>query len=121
MAPDGRRRFDRAGMAVAIPKDITVSVHNCAFASAPKHPLWCHLLNRIARHVEQSNAGNYTWPDVFDVTGPNAISRTMTKERLAGTIEDIHILPPSLIYQRGRSRGRRWTATVIHQATGSWS
>lgn len=101
--------------------DITVSVHNCVFASEPGHPLWRHLLDSIGRQVERYSGTSDGWPTVFDVTGPNAISRTMTQQNLVGKLDDVQILDASCIYQPGLSTHSREAALFIHQTSGSWN
>jgi inositol phosphorylceramide mannosyltransferase catalytic subunit len=101
--------------------DIKVSVHNCVLASAPGHPLWRRLLDGIAKQAARSAEASNKWPPVFDVTGPNAISRTITTERLTETLDNVHIMAPSTLYQRGFSRGSAEQALFIHQTAGSWS
>jgi mannosyltransferase OCH1-like enzyme len=124
-----QRQWEPSGGAVLVgrewtwPKadDIKVSVHNCVFASTSGHPLWRRLLDGIGKQVTRDGSTHRKWPSVFDVTGPNAISRTITQEHLAEKLDDVHILKPSCIYQRGLSTSSPEDAFFIHQATGSWN
>ncbi len=101
--------------------DIRVSVHNCVFASEPGHGLWSHLLEGIARQVKQYGSGSAKWPVVFDVTGPNAISRTISQGDLTQRLSSLHILEPSVIYQHGMSKHPREAAIFVHETAGSWN
>lgn len=132
-----RSRWTPAGGAVLVRRewtyppagDITVSVHNCVFASSAGHPLWRHLLDGIAAQAQRDRS---IWkvvcrtltrkqrPSVFDVTGPNAISRTISQGRLDQRLADVQVLNASCIYQQGLSTGSPDQAIFIHQTAGSW-
>jgi mannosyltransferase OCH1-like enzyme len=96
-----RKRFECDTGAIFIerewiwPRDasITHGVHTCLFASEPKHPVWAEILDGVAQNVRavQSPTAQATYlakqvlatligkracPLVFNVTGPNAISRS---------------------------------------------
>lgn len=128
------------------PKDrrITTSVHNAWFASQPGHPVWQHIINGIAINAKrlanlkpmptkptylQRAIGKATrtiglptryMPSVFDVTGPNAISRILTEEALLQRYPDVQVLPAVDIYQAGMSKGQKQDAYTVHQTAGSW-
>jgi mannosyltransferase OCH1-like enzyme len=119
------------------PEDRSIfnSVHNCFFASEPGHPIWLDLLEGIASNVEALNlrtksVGYNLFKNfktkkvkispVFDTTGPNAISRIITKHKLLEKYKDVMVLPGSTLYQKGRSKSTMNDAHVIHQTTGSW-
>jgi len=76
-------------------RSIADSVHNCLFASEPKHPVWTDILNGITQNVRAVQSptaqasrfekrvvakllGKSVYPVVFGVTGPNAISKIIT-------------------------------------------
>lgn len=128
------------------PKDklITTSVHNAWFASQPNHPVWQHIIDGIAINAQRlanmkprpakstqlqraiSKAARTIgiatqyMPTVFDVTGPNAISRILTEEALLQRYPDVRVLPASDIYQAGMSKGRQVDAYTVHQIARSW-
>lgn len=128
------------------PKDrrITTSVHNAWFASQPGHPVWQHIIDGIAINAQrlanlkpmptkptrfQRAIGRAArtigiptqyMPTVFDVTGPNAISRILTEEALLQRYPDVRVLPAMDIYQAGMSKGRQEHAYTVHQTAGSW-
>ncbi len=119
------------------PRDpkINVSVHNCCFASEPGHPIWLELLRgieetfhkswrldkRVLRRLHARLRRPYAYDgSAFNVTGPNAISRTITRGRLHRKYDDVTILPAWAIYQRGMSSGAIDDALVEHQAAASW-
>jgi mannosyltransferase OCH1-like enzyme len=124
-----RRQWEPLGGAVLVgrewtwPKadDIKVSVHNCVLASTAGHPLWRRLLDGIAKQVTDDDSVQREWSSIFDVTGPNAISRIITQEQLAQTLNDVHILEPSCIYQHGFSTSPPENALFIHQGSNSWN
>lgn len=132
-----QRRWDPIGGAVLVRRewtypqanDITVSVHNCVFASSAGHPLWRHLLNGIARQADGDRSilsfiyraiARQPRLSVFDVTGPNAISRTISLGQLHQRLENVQLLDASCIYQKGRSTGSLDNAIFEHQTAGSW-
>jgi hypothetical protein len=122
------------------PKDISItdSVHNCLFASEPKHPIWTEILNGIARNARamqspSARAGRFfrkvlakpdlrkpSHPLVFDVTGPNAISRIITQRSLLKKYKDVRVVPGREIFQAGMSKGKVEDAFFVHEAAGSW-
>lgn len=123
-----QRHWEPSGGAILVgrewtsPKadDIKVSVHNCVLASTSGHPLWRRLLDGIGKQVTHDGLAHRKWHSVFDVSGPNAISRTITEEHLTERLDDVHILEPSCIYQPGFSTGSPEDALFIHQTAGSW-
>jgi mannosyltransferase OCH1-like enzyme len=128
------------------PKDrrLTTSVHNAWFASEPRHWVWAHIIDGIANNVRnianrkpmptkptrfQRAIGKAVrtlrlptqyMPTVFDVTGPNAISRILSEKGLQQRYPDLRILPARDIYQPGMSTGRQEDAYAVHQTAGSW-
>jgi hypothetical protein len=122
------------------PKDpsITNSVHNCWFASVPGHPIWTDLLDGIAENVRamgapRTRASLYAknfltklrlrkpdYPAVFNLTGPNAISKILTKRTLLEQYPDVRVAPAEVIYQKGMSKGQPSDAFVVHETAGSW-
>jgi mannosyltransferase OCH1-like enzyme len=141
-----RKRFEFDDGAVFVerewtyPKDISItdSVHNCLFASEPKHPVWTEILNGIARNARamqspSARAGRFSrkvlaklhlrkpsYPLVFNVTGPNAISKIITQRSLLEKYNDIRVVPGREIFQAGMSKGKADDASFVHEAAGSW-
>lgn len=116
---------------------ITDSVHNCLFASEPKHPVWTDILNgitqnvrtvqsptaqagRFAKRVVAKLLGKSVYPLVFGVTGPNAISKIITQNGSLKQHKDIRVVPGSQIFQAGMSKGMLEEASFVHGAAGSW-
>ena len=127
------------------PEDDSIrdSVHNCLLASEPGHPLWSALLDGISSNVDAIDSSSSRpadsplvrrakkalvrlrlkspeRTDVFDVTGPNAISKIITEHALLSAYGDVHVLPGSTIFQEGRSAGSIDAAAFVHEAAGSW-
>lgn len=94
--------------------DITVSVHNCWFASAPGHKIWIDILDGIAENLKRGET------NVFDLTGPNAISLIVSKNLSKYASQEIQILPGSVIFQRGMSKHNGKDSYLEHQCHGSW-
>ncbi|MCK1335679.1 hypothetical protein IVB38_06440 [Bradyrhizobium sp. 38] len=118
-------------------RSITDSVHNCLFASEPKHPVWTDILNgitqnvrtvqsptaqagRFAKRVVAKLLGKSVYPLVFGVTGPNAISKIITQNGSLKQHKDIPVVPGSQIFQAGMSKGMLEEASFVHGAAGSW-
>jgi hypothetical protein len=104
-------------------KDIRLSVHNCVLASSPAHPVWSVLLTDIAHRAEVWRS--WRWraarlDDVFEFTGPNAISRSLSSISPHGGLTGVHILPASLIHQPGMSTGDGKDALFVHHTSASW-
>lgn len=105
---------------------ITDSVHNCCFASEPGHPIWLEILEGIAVNVAGLKQSLFDKllrkpiKAVFDVTGPNAISKIITDHQLLSRYKEVTVLPGPLLYQRGYSKGTVDTAYVVHETFGSW-
>lgn len=118
------------------------SVHNCIFASPPGHPIWTDLLNGIARNIAipppeittlrrevrkiLAKVGLMKPPDplfspVFNMTGPNAISKIITDGKLRQRYLDVTVGVPAMIFQKGFSQGPQAEAAVVHETAGSWS
>ncbi|HEX4770438.1 MAG TPA: glycosyltransferase [Bryobacteraceae bacterium] len=129
------------------PKDssITDSVHNCWFASEAEHPIWDEILDGIAANVRalrgqkerklasgqlnifiQKVLGKLRlreryFPIVFNVTGPNAISKIITQRGLLQKYKDVRVAPASDIFQQGISKGNPSEAFFVHETAGSWA
>lgn len=106
---------------------IGVSIHNCIFASEPNHPFWMDILSGIEENVSSINNKRLLgrWfrkggREVFDITGPNAISRIVSEKKLLQKYDDVRVMPGSFLYQDGFSKGRKESAYVVHEAAGSW-
>lgn len=125
------------------PQDHSIvdSVHNCIFASPPRHPIWDHLLEGIADNIVKmnndvlqrrnlrnklrkffglANPARESISPVFNATGPNAISKIITNEELLKLYPDVKVSSPHLLYQAGLSTGEVERAYVVHQTAASW-
>jgi mannosyltransferase OCH1-like enzyme len=130
---DGVILFEREW---TFPNDNTISksIHNCCFASEPKQEIWLEILAGIAENVDglsnkplqtniikkllqRANILEQPVQEVFNITGPNAISRIVSKSKL---IDNVCMLPASIFYQEGFSKGTLNESYVIHETAGSW-
>jgi hypothetical protein len=128
------------------PEDVSItqSVHNCLFASVPGHPVWDEILDGIAANVRslkgkkepkppRGKVGKFVarvmiklglqkryFPMVFNVTGPNAISKIISDRSLHQKYEGVHIVPGKAIFQAGFSKGSLDDAYFVHETAGSW-
>lgn len=124
---------------------ITQSIHNCVFASVAGHPIWDDFLGAIAENLDalqrngvpkvpESRAEKIVertlvklglreeyYPPVFNVSGPNALSRALTRQHLPDKYDDVLVLPGSAIWQAGLSKGSAEDAIFVHETTGSWN
>ena len=121
--------------------DISISLHNCIFASEPGHPVWQELLGGIAQNVsglstdqsprpgwatnldrllQRARLKERVYPRVFDTTGPNAISLIASRSHGFEERSGVSILPAEVLFQRGMSRGSVENAFVVHETAGSW-
>lgn len=111
------------------PKDrtITNSVHNCIFASVPKHQIWMDILDGIAQNVKKLPNTKITkffkkkQAKVFNVTGPNAISKIISQGKLLQKYNDVTVLPGKTLFQKGSSKHTGESSSVIHETAGSWN
>lgn len=95
--------------------NITTSIHNCIFASIPKHPIWMTLVEEII--VKYNN----NIRNVFDLTGPNSISEIITRLKLSTKYKDVTILPGNYLYQKNFSKESNLKLRhVEHLCYGSW-
>jgi len=125
-------------------KSITDSVHNCWFASTAGHPIWTEILDGIAKNVQalqgkaekpapRGRIGRYVekvlirlrlrkphFPMVFNVTGPNAVSRIITQRSLLEKYSDVRVAPGKAIFQGGMSKGLPGDAFFVHETSASW-
>jgi mannosyltransferase OCH1-like enzyme len=140
-----RKRFEFDTGAIFIerewiwPKDssITHGVHTCLFASEPKHPVWAEILDGVAENVRAVQSpsaqaayltrqvlatliGKRARPLVFNVTGPNAVSKIMTRNASLKHYKDMRVLPRYAIFEAGMSKERLEGAFFVHLAAGSW-
>ncbi|MFT5084291.1 MAG: mannosyltransferase OCH1-like enzyme [Lentisphaeria bacterium] len=104
---------------------IKQSIHNCIFSSPKGHPLWLDFLEGISKNVTTLSTTKWgkllkKQPRVFDVTGPNAISRIISDKKVSGKYNDIKILPGKTLFQQGKSTTPLDDASVEHQVAGSW-
>ncbi len=143
-----KRRFDFSEKVVFIGRDwtwpedrsITISVHNCLFASEPGHPIWTVILQGIAEKVRALSRGprpgkgghllditlsklglrRPDMPQVFNVTGPNAISQIISTNYLLDAYPEVKVVPGEAIYQPGMSKGQVDDAFFVHGGSASW-
>lgn len=106
--------------------DIPISIHNCIFASTKGHPIWLEILKGIASNVSQLSSFKIIrkvlkQPKVFDVTGPNAISRIVGQNVNSESLSDILILPSHYVYQSNKSSSPRDEAFVEHEMSRTWN
>lgn len=97
--------------------DIVTSVHNCWICAPEKgHPIWIDLLEGIAKLFEGGER------NVWNLTGPNAISFIITRDNLLEKYRgDIDVLPGSVIYQRGSSKHDGTSSVLTHECHNSWN
>lgn len=105
--------------------DIPTSIHNCIFASTKGHPIWMAILNGIEENVSRLSSYKIIrkvlkQPKVFDVTGPNAISRIVGKHIGDTSIGEISILPGEYLFQSNKSLTTKDDAFVEHEMSKTW-